>query len=603
VKILGISCQGERSSAALLVDGVIVGVSAESNHSRQLCDHTWPAMAIESILAQGDLQREELDWVALDGEAHARFSRVLSTTLRPSFPMGMSAFVGAMREWVGGRLWARETASKRVNIHGTRVLSFSHHRALARGAAVVAGQSHTDVLVLDAQSEWSASTTWHHDLDASPPLQQSIDVPYPHSIGLVVQALAMWMGLDSRSPWAAMSMLAQWGRPIHTELFEVILPSHASGGYTLAEGWVFPERLACHGLSQAYSKRWIEALGTARDCREPWEFSHPANQRYADMAASLQAVVISRVMDLARATHRRSKSSNLCVVGPLFEDDSLSHGLIEHGPYADVHLSGLRASEVGAIGAACLAWSDTEWPRMSEEWVVGDDEQLEEMIPHLNVNRWARFRSRGAPEPPGTDLVACSSFDDGVCQQMVDDLFEGQLVGWFGGRRKLTQRPEDVAVILADPTDYRVRKRETDEVCGLGFESSCLWVLEEDVGILCPDARVDLEAVREGRSIAPIALDYVGALFGGSTCVGVSRIFVVNPSKYPMRGALLRAVKTRRGLGVLRAYPMAERDLPAATTGMDALLFFAHSSLSSIQIADVSIFKRREDERSQSAAE
>jgi len=468
----------------------------------------------------------------------------------------------------------------------------------------MAGLPHTDVLVVDAQSEWSAASTWQANVHLSPSLQQMMDVPYPHSLGLVVQALSVWLGVEPQSPWAMMSMLAQWGQPNYADLFEVMLPPHPSGGYTLAEGWIRPEKLACFDQESVYTQRWLDALGVARDCRDPWDFTDPKNQRYADMAASLQSVVFRRVLDLVKVTQLRSKSTHLCVVGPLFEDSALSRVLIEQGPYADVFLSGLPSSEVGAVGAACLAWSDRELPRLRSEWAVGEDEQLSIMVPHLNVNRWARFRSRGAAEPPGTELSLSTGFDEHVCSQIVLELCDGGPVGWFDGRKMLTQRPDDVAVILGDPTDYRVHRRVVDEMRGgLGFESSILWVLEEDVQAICPSARLDLPSVREGRTAVPLSSDYIDALSGENSRMSDVQIVVIDPEVYPRRAAILQGMKARRGLGVLCATPMSEHGLPAATSGMAALLFFAHSSLNTIHIGDMFLSKRRPDECSPSATE
>lgn len=56
------------SSAALMVDGKILACISEERFSRKKNDESYPLRSIESVLAQGGIKPEELDWVVIAGE-------------------------------------------------------------------------------------------------------------------------------------------------------------------------------------------------------------------------------------------------------------------------------------------------------------------------------------------------------------------------------------------------------------------------------------------------------------------------------------------------------------------------------------------------------
>src|SRR3954469_10583253 len=133
MKILGISAHYHDSAAALVIDGLPVAAVQEERLSRHKGDAAFPIKAIDWCLEHAGVQPEKLDAVVFYERPMLKFDRILTTLLR-AFPRSCRAFVQAMKNTVGEKVWIKGIIAARLGVPGRKILFTQHHQAHAAAA-------------------------------------------------------------------------------------------------------------------------------------------------------------------------------------------------------------------------------------------------------------------------------------------------------------------------------------------------------------------------------------------------------------------------------------------------------------------------------------
>src|SRR5258705_2057444 len=144
MKILGISAHYHDSAAALLVDGLPVAAVQEERLSRRKNDAAFPLAAIEWCLEAGGLEPGDLDAVVFYEKPMLKFERILTCLLR-AFPRSRGAFVRAMRNALGEKIWVKGLITSELGVPRGRVLFTEHHAAHAAAAFMTAPERQTAI--------------------------------------------------------------------------------------------------------------------------------------------------------------------------------------------------------------------------------------------------------------------------------------------------------------------------------------------------------------------------------------------------------------------------------------------------------------------------
>ena len=95
MNILGISAFYHDSAACLVQDGKIIAAAQEERFSRIKQDHRFPISAIDYCLKEGNLNPEDIDYVAFYDKPWIKFERLLETYLTFA-PAGIKSFLISM---------------------------------------------------------------------------------------------------------------------------------------------------------------------------------------------------------------------------------------------------------------------------------------------------------------------------------------------------------------------------------------------------------------------------------------------------------------------------------------------------------------------------
>lgn len=354
-RVLGISCHYHDAAAALVADGEVVAAIQEERLSRIKHDPGLPIAAAFACLEQAGLAPGDLDAVAFYEDPFAKLERILVHLLR-HLPRTWRSFPRALAGQLGGKLWVLDHLSEQTGVPRDRVVAFDHHRSHAASAFLVSPFDEAAVLVVDGVGEAHSTTLWHGRGGALH-LLEAID--FPHSLGLLYAGLTAWLGFAVGEGEYKVMGLAAWGRPTLREQFEKIVRTHADGSYELD--------LACFAhMSDAdlgFGPALERLLGPRRPPGRPWDLTSPADRHYADVAATLQAVLEDILLGLARRARARTGADALCLAGGVALNALANARLRRESGFLRVFVQPAAGDAGGALGAALLAAGERGDPR------------------------------------------------------------------------------------------------------------------------------------------------------------------------------------------------------------------------------------------------
>ena len=349
--MLGLSAHFHDSSAALIVDGRIVAAVAEERFTRTKHDSNFPHFAIKFCLEQVGLDPQDLDVVVFYEEPHTKFTRVLASTMDNLFS-NRAHFVAAMKQWTTSRLWTRNEISVTLDIDPKKVRLAQHHESHAAQAFAEAA-----IVTVDAVGEWTCTSIGEGNSQNGRTVTLRESIPYPHSLGLVYAVFTAFLGFRPNDSEASTMALAAFGQPRYADRVRQVIQLEEDGLYTVNHRTM---KFLAQG-SELFTPVFLEMFGEPRRFRNTLPFDAidddyasrvtEDDQRFADIAASVQQVCEEAVLGLARRARRLTGHENLCVAGGVALNAVANTRLIEHSGFNHVFVSPDPGDGGAALGS------------------------------------------------------------------------------------------------------------------------------------------------------------------------------------------------------------------------------------------------------------
>jgi len=447
--ILGISCYFHDAAAALLRDGRLVAAAEEERFTRKKHDYAFPQRAIDFCLRLGGIRGTDLDYVVFFEKPFVKFERLLLSSLQ-TFPRSHRVFREAMITWLGDKLWIKHLIQKRLGIAPSRILFSEHHLSHAASAYFCSGFDAAAVLTVDGVGEW---TTASLGLGRGSELRLLKEIRFPHSLGLLYSAFTAFLGFEVNEGEYKVMGMAPFGSPRYVDKVWKVIRLHPDGSFELDMDYFSFHR----STDKTYTRRFETLFGAPRDPRTNFFTSasgHPAyfgerprnfgelarqNQHYADIAASIQVVTEEVLLTMARAAHRETGLTRLCLAGGVALNSVANGRILRETPFEEIYIHPAAGDGGGAVGAALYA----------HHAALGQPRGF--VMEHA---AWGEEHGSAAVE----DLlvrhgISHERFDneDKLIERVVDRLARGHVVGWCQGRFEWGPRALGQRSILADP--------------------------------------------------------------------------------------------------------------------------------------------------------
>jgi carbamoyltransferase len=562
--VLGISAHYHDAAAALVVDGQVIAAIQEERLSRIKNDPGLPIAAALACLQFAGIDPQAVDALAFYEEPFAKLERVLVHLLR-HLPRTWRLFPRALASQLGSKIWVLDHLSEATGVPRARVLTCEHHHSHAASAFLVSPFTDAAVLVVDGVGEAHSTTLWHGQGDA---LRQLASVDFPHSLGLLYAGLTAWLGFPVNEGEYKVMGLAAWGRPHLRDAFSKIVTLHADGSYTLD--------LACFAhMSDAalgFGPGLERILGPRRPPGRPWDLADPADRRYADVAATLQAVLEDALLGLARRARSLTNSHNLCLAGGVALNARANARLRREAGFDRVFVQPAAGDAGGALGAALIASQRLGDPRPPALRSAALGLPIDAARGH-DVARALGLSVRRLDDPAAT-----------TARLLAEDRVVAHARGRFEwGPRALGQRS-----LLARPRDRDIRERLNRLIKQREpFRPFAPAVLSERTSEYFADGPDDMTPFM--TTVAPVRPEKTDRLAAVTHEDGTARLQTVEAARAPELHAVLTALAALGEDPIALNTSLNGAGEPIVASSEDALAFLLRHNVDALILEDLLI--------------
>jgi carbamoyltransferase len=447
--ILGISCYFHDAAAALLRDGALVAAAEEERFSRVKHDFSFPERAIRFCLTRGGIAARDLDYVAFFEKPLVKFERILQTTVATA-PRSASVFRQAMTGWLLDKLWVKSLLGSTLGVPPDRILFCEHHESHAASAFLCSPFDEAAILTVDGVGEW---TTTSIGAGRGSDLRLTHEIRFPHSLGLLYSAFTAFLGFEVNEGEYKVMGMAPYGVPRFVGDVRRLIRVEDSGAFALDLDYFSFH----YSATRTFTSKFEQLFGAPRRPDLPFFTEHtefPAyygekpgnfhelareNQRYADIASSIQAVTEDILLAMARHAMDCARSTRLCLAGGVALNSVANGRILRETPATDLYVQPAAGDSGAALGAALYVW----------HVVLGN--------PRGFILEHASWGEEPSPEAIGEVVAGCGlPFEHHDCEERlldrtVDLLANGAVVGWAQGRFEWGPRALGHRSILADP--------------------------------------------------------------------------------------------------------------------------------------------------------
>lgn len=578
MKVLGVSAYFHDAAAALMDGSEILAAAQEERFSRTKHDAELPLRSIRFCLEQSGLEARDLDAVVFYEKPLRKFERILVSHLR-GLPRGAGQFTRAIGTWLGDRLWIRDEIAKAVGCPKDRVLFSEHHLSHAASAFFSSPFDSAAIVTVDGVGETATTSIFRGETNSSgSKIELLSELHYPHSIGLLYSALTAYLGFEVNEGEYKVMGLAAYGKPRFLDALASTCRVGSNAELEVDRRYYSWSRSA----TQSFTSRLEALLGPARTPGTPLVLPAApgsAAERYADIAASLQAFTELYLLSLLEEAKRRTGESKLALAGGVALNAVANRRLIEEGPFQSLFVQPAAGDAGGALGAA--------------QWVS----HVLDGAPRAGGLKSALLGRAEDPAHVARYLDDCHiphrRFDDrgALFREVARSLASGQVGAMSRGRFEWGPRALGARSILADPRGPSTRDRVNRKIkLREPFRPFAPAVLAEDASrwfepvpgredlttaFMCSVAPATLEAQRELPAVVHVD--------------GTARLQTVTKEGSADLYALLEAFRDETGIGVLLNTSLNLKDEPIAATVADAYSVFARSELDFLVVEDALI--------------
>ena len=439
--ILGISSFYHDSAACLVVDGEIVAAAQEERFTRIKHDSNYPQLAIDYVLAEGNMLLSEIDHVIFYDKPFLKFERLLETYIG-FVPFGFNSFSTAMPVVLREKLFLKDLLVKNLKKTDKKFnedkINFSeHHMSHAASAFYPSPFNEALILTMDGVGEWATATV---ALGTNSKIKILKEMRFPHSLGLLYSAFTYYLGFKVNSGEYKVMGLAPYGVAKYKDLIiKNLMDLKEDGSFRLDMSY-FNYATGLTMTNQKFSNIFGEKV---RDSESELK------QFHMDIAASIQEVTEEIMIRITRSISSEYKIKNLCLAGGVALNCVANGKIKRDGFFENIWVQPASGDAGGALGAALLLWHNElgnirkvkEGDSMKGSYLgpTYDNETIEQTLKNIG----ASYKILD---------------NDKLIEFSANALSKGKIIGWFQGRMEFGPRALGNRSIIADPTSEIMQK-------------------------------------------------------------------------------------------------------------------------------------------------
>lgn len=451
MKILGLSFFYHDSAAALLIDGKPVAMSEEERFSRKKNDFEFPINAINFVLDYGGINASDLDYIVFYEKPFLKFDRIFRTIFF-SFPFAPKVFAESLKHLFLKKLWIRQIISENLGVESNKILFSEHHLSHAASTFFCSPFEKSAILTVDGVGEWAVTTI---GIGEGNKIKILKEIHFPHSLGLLYSAFTAFLGFEVNEGEYKVMGMAPYGKPKYINDVKKMIKFNKDGSYILNLDYFDFYR----SLERTFSNKLIKLFGKPRDPKSKFftrETGWPSyfgekpktedydklvieQEKYADIAASIQAVLEEALINLANEAYKLTSLDKLCIAGGVGLNSVANFKIYKSTPFKEIFVQPAAGDAGGALGAALAVYH------------IGLNQPIKFIMNHayygksfsdLDIKNFLESRNIKYEYIDNEELLL---------EKISKAIANGKVIGWFHNRTEWGPRALGSRSILADP--------------------------------------------------------------------------------------------------------------------------------------------------------
>jgi len=455
--ILGIACGYHDSSAALILDGVVIGAMEEERFTGVKHDSTFPTNAINWLYKDNKITGNDISVVTFYENPKLKLERIEESTKRG----GLVNFFKRKTIIDSNKEQAKEIESKIYEITNPNIILAygDHHLSHIAYSYYTSPFERATILSVDGVGEWETTVLAFAEGNNITKLQ---NIKFPHSLGMLYSAMTAFLGFKPNEGEYKVMGLAPYGNSeTYLNKFKQL--------YKLTEDGGFEINMNYFTYDYSTNSMFNEKLGELFELpnRLPED---ELTQEHKDLAATIQHQYEFLFFRLLNKMFAIRATNNLCLSGGCAYNGTANGKILKNTGYKQLWIPPAPSDAGSAIGCA-LNYYYTHNPSANRVintnpylGTFNTNDEIETELKNYENEVWYEFKNH-------SQIVTTIS----------REITNGNVIGWYEGRMEFGSRALGNRSIFANPRDPQMKARVNKVIKKReGFRPFAPIVKEED---------------------------------------------------------------------------------------------------------------------------
>jgi carbamoyltransferase len=589
--VLGITAFYHDSSACIIHNDEVIAAASEERFSREKHDNNFPEQAILFCLKKANISLLEVDYISFFEKPFVTFERLIETYLNNA-PFGFKSFRTSSPIWLKNKIFMKMNIINSLAELGKvekdqvpKIIFSPHHRSHASSAFYPSPFNQAAIICVDGVGEYATTSIWRGNKNKIELIKQ---INFPHSIGLLYSAFTYYCGFKVNDGEYKLMGLAPYGEPKYVDLItKNLITIHDDGSYRINRKYFDYET----GLKMTNSHFNKLFGGPARI------IDSEISQKIMDIAASIQEVTNTLMVNIAKHAKEITGEENLCLAGGVALNCVANGKILQEEIFKNLWIQPASGDDGGSVGSALGTYFDF----LDNERIAKRDSMKSCYLGPEYSNEFIKEYL----DSINAQYTYCEDTNS-LTEMTVDSILNEKVIGWFQGRTEFGPRALGNRSILGKAQSTNLQKEINLKIkFRESFRPFAPSLLLEDVSKVfsnikeSPFMLIIDELLKEHQFVSSKnntglgKLNHTGATFPAITHVNNSgRVQTVTESSNHLYYKLLSKVKKETGTGILINTSFNVRGEPIVNSPTEAYSCFMKTDMDVLVIGNFYLNKK-----------
>ncbi len=455
--ILGIACGYHDSSAALILDGVVIGAMEEERFTGVKHDATFPTNAINWLYKDNKITGNDISVVTFYENPKLKLERIEESTKRG----GLVNFFKRKSIIDSNKAQAKEIESKIYQITNPNIILAygDHHLSHIAYSYYTSPFERATILSVDGVGEWETTVLAFAEGKNITKLQ---NIKFPHSLGMLYSAMTAFLGFKPNEGEYKVMGLAPYGNSeTYLNKFKQLYKLTEDGGFEINMNYFTYD----YSNNSMFNEKLAELFELPNRLPED-----ELTQEHKDLAATIQHQYEFLFFRLLNKMFAIRATNNLCLSGGCAYNGTANGKILKNTGYKQLWIPPAPSDAGSAIWCALNYYythteSAVRVPNTNPYLgTFNTNDEIETELKNYENEVWYEFKNH-------SQIVTTIS----------REITNGNVIGWYEGRMEFGSRALGNRSIFANPRDPQMKARVNKVIKKReGFRPFAPIVKEED---------------------------------------------------------------------------------------------------------------------------